>query len=112
MISIYGNGSSNASIIDNVYIFEEFEYECVDGEGNPVGTITAFPGENLADRIAGSAVDKIGYFEAPELEVAPSKPSTKATSSVKSSLDDHRSLCRLCQKLLLLSRFTMSEERC
>ena len=77
MISIYGNGSSNASIIDNVYIFEEFEYECVDGDGNPVGTITAFPGEKLADRIVGSSVDKIGCFEAPELEVAPSKPSTK-----------------------------------
>lgn len=77
MISIYGNGSSNASIIDNVYIFEEFEYECVDGDGNPVGTITAFPGEKLADRIPGSAVDKLGYFEAAELKTAPSKPSTK-----------------------------------
>ena len=77
LMSVYGNGNANDVLLDNVYIFEEYSYLCVDENGEEVGYLNAFPNEPLADLITGSAVDKLGYFEAPAVATAPLKSTQK-----------------------------------
>ena len=79
LISIYGNGASAASILQNVIIFEEFAYTCLDDNGDPAGKLYAFPGEEIADLLKGSEVDKPGFFETADLAVAPKKQSQTVT---------------------------------
>lgn len=81
LISIYGNGNCNSFILKDVYIFKEFSYSCIDTNGNELGYINAFPGEEIADLISGSQVDKKGYFETADVKNAPLKSSQKITIS-------------------------------
>ena len=75
LLSVYGNGASPDSIIKNVYIYEEFGYQCVDDLNETVGLLYAFPGEDIIGLIKGSEVDRRGFFESVEVSTAPPKPS-------------------------------------
>lgn len=77
LLSVYGNGANAVARVRNARIYKTFFYSCVDSEGNDVGVIDAFPGEDLADIIAGSSVDKHGFFETPQSETVPLDPDEK-----------------------------------
>ncbi|MBO4734331.1 MAG: hypothetical protein J5662_07635, partial [Clostridia bacterium] len=77
LLSVYGNGANAAARIKNACIYKTFFYNCVDDKGTDVGILEAFPGENLADIITGSVVDKHGFFEIPQGENVPLDPSEK-----------------------------------
>lgn len=77
LLSVYGNGASPASILKNVYIYEEFGFNCIDENGDPVGTLYAFPGEDVTPLIKDSEIDRRGFFESVKNPLAPKKPSGK-----------------------------------
>lgn len=79
LISIYGNGASSPSVLKNVTIYEEFAYRCVDENGDEVGTLYAFPSEDVTGLLKGSGVDKPGFFESVANSTAPAKQSEKIT---------------------------------
>lgn len=83
LLSVYGNGQSNSFYLKDVCIYKEFAYTCVDADGNELGQLYAFPGEEITDLISGSQVDKKGYFETANMKNAPLKSSQKITISYK-----------------------------
>ncbi|MBO4432634.1 MAG: InlB B-repeat-containing protein [Clostridia bacterium] len=74
LLSVYGNGANAAARVKNAMIYKTFFYKCVDEGDNDVGTLEAFPGEDLADIIPGSSVDKHGFFENPKSKTVPLDP--------------------------------------
>lgn len=77
LLSVYGNGANAAARVKSAMIYKTFFYGCVDETDSDVGVLEAFPGENLADIIPGSSVDKHGFFEKPKSETVPLDPSEK-----------------------------------